>query len=281
MAVYAIGDVQGCRTELSALLEKLNFDTASDQLWLVGDLVNRGPDSLGVLRLVKGLGDSAITVLGNHDLHLLAVALASETPGIRHTMDDVLTAPDRDELIDWLRQRPLAHYDAALDTLMVHAGVPAQWDALKTLQLARELEEALRGPDAGEFLTAMYGREPSIWSDSLQGFDRLRCITNGLTRLRYCQPDGTMDFACKLPVGQQPDGLLPWFDLAYRQLGSRRVVFGHWSALGYMERDNLLALDTGCIWGGPLTARQLDAPDGEAVQVPSTMPRKRFRKESA
>jgi len=274
MAVYAIGDVQGCLSELQQLLDKLKFDTASDQLWLVGDLVNRGPDSLGTLRLVRSLGEQCITVLGNHDLHLLALCIADSTPDISHTMQDVLDADDRDELIDWLRQQPLAHYDAALDTLMVHAGIPPQWDGLQTLQLASEVEAVVRSDEAAAFFTAMYGKEPARWDDALTGQDRVRCITNQLTRLRFCTADGTMNYDYKGPVGGEPDDVSPWFDLPDRNIGSRRIVFGHWSALGYLNRGDVIGLDTGCVWGDRLTAIQLDDPEAEAVSVPSSLPRK-------
>jgi len=275
MAVYAIGDLQGCYDELRKLLDQLAFEPGKDQLWIVGDIVNRGPDSLNTLRFVKSLGDHCISVLGNHDLHLLALCLADTTPEVNHTLQDVLEAPDRDELIDWLRFRPLAHYDAAIDTLMVHAGVPPSWDGLQTLQLASEVELVLQSPAAADFLTAMYGKEPALWNDALSGIERLRCITNALTRIRYCYSDGKMDFDFKGPIGEQPADLQPWFELPDRRTGSRRIVFGHWSALGLKQTDTLLCLDTGCVWGGSLTAARLDLPEAEITSVASSLP-KRF-----
>ncbi len=274
MAVYAIGDVQGCYNELRQLIDKLQFDPEHDQLWLVGDLVNRGPDSLATLRYVKSLGDACITVLGNHDLHLLALRFASKTPDIKHNLQPILEADDADELLQWLRQRPLAHYDAALDTLMVHAGIPPYWDGLKTLQLAREVETVLRSDAAAAFLGAMYGRKPRRWSDNLEGHDRLRCITNSLTRLRLTRADGSMDFAYKGPLKGRPANLSPWFEHPDRATGSRRIVFGHWSALGLLQQEKLLGLDTGCVWGQQLTAIQLDVPDAKPVQVESAQPKK-------
>ncbi len=272
MAVYAIGDVQGCYSELRTLLDKLAFDPAKDQLWLTGDLVNRGPESLQTLRFVKSLENACITVLGNHDLHLLALRFAPAPPDISHNLSPVLQASDADELFDWLRNRPLAHYCAALDTLMVHAGIAPAWDGLKTLQLAAEVEAQLRSDDAPELLQAMYGRDPARWDDGLNGAPRLRCITNHLTRIRLVSADGGMDFSYKGPLDQAPAGLMPWFKHPELASGSRRIVFGHWSALGLVREDKLVGLDTGCVWGGSLTACQLDVPDAEPVQVASEQP---------
>jgi bis(5'-nucleosyl)-tetraphosphatase (symmetrical) len=276
MAVFVIGDVQGCCDELKLLIDALNFDAGKDQLWFVGDLVNRGPKSLETLRFVKGLGDAAICVLGNHDLHLLALA---KTPraAVDDQVDDqglqpILQADDRDELINWLIQRPLAHYDEQLDTLLVHAGVDAAWSITDTLKLAGEVENTLRSAQAQEFLTAMYGSKPSHWDDTLAGMERLRFITNCLTRIRYCTREGELDFAEKLAPGTQPDRLLPWFDLPERKTGSSRIVFGHWSTLGLMQHPGLIALDTGCVWGESLTAIRLDA-DAPPVQIASQQPR--------
>ncbi len=260
MAVYAIGDVQGCHAELARLLDILKVDPAIDELWFVGDLVNRGPRSLDVLRLVKSLGRAAIVVLGNHDLHLLAYAVA----GLARIPDDdlrqVLDAPDCAELVEWLRARPLAHYRPDLNTLMVHAGVPPAWDPLQTVKLAREVERVLRGADCAWFLREMYGNEPDRWSPTLVGVERLRFITNALTRIRFCHPDGRLDFDAKGPPGSQPAGLVPWFDLPGRATRLVRVVFGHWSSLGLVQQSHLLGLDTGCVWGRTLTAVRLDGP---------------------
>jgi bis(5'-nucleosyl)-tetraphosphatase (symmetrical) len=258
MAVYAIGDIQGCCDELKLLVEKLRFNQQRDQLWFVGDLVNRGPQSLATLRYIKSLGSAAVCVLGNHDLHLLALAHNPATPVTDTDLQAVLQAADRDELIAWLQQQPLAHYDAELDSLMVHAGVAQNWDTEKTLSLAAEVEAVLRSEQAADFLLAMYGSKPSRWSDSLRDTDRLRFITNCLTRIRYCTPDGELDFDAKLAPGSQPDHLLPWFKLPERATGNTRIVFGHWSTLGLLQTPTILALDTGCVWGETLTAVRLD-----------------------
>lgn len=260
MAVYAIGDVQGCYDELSRLLDLLKVDPADDEMWFVGDLVNRGPRSLDVLRLVKTLGRAATVVLGNHDLHLLAFGLAGSARVPDNDLRQVLDAPDRDELLDWLRHRPLAHYRPDLNTLMVHAGIAPAWDPLQTVKLAREVESALRGRGHPQFLRDMYGDQPDAWSPALTGTERLRFIINCLTRIRYCHPDGRLDFADNGPPGSQAPGLAPWFDLPQRAAQSVRIVFGHWSSLGFLQRANLLCLDTGCVWGRTLTAVRLDGP---------------------
>jgi bis(5'-nucleosyl)-tetraphosphatase (symmetrical) len=257
MATYAIGDIQGCYTSLRRLLSQIPIDPAKDKLWFVGDLVNRGPDSLAVLRFVKGLGNQAVVVLGNHDLHLLARAEGHNRNARKDNLDSILTAPDRDELLDWLRHRPLAHYDAKKDVLMVHAGVPPQWDLAQTLACARELEASLRGPGYQGFLGAMYGDEPSLWSQDLTGINRLRFITNCLTRMRFCNADGRLDLIAKGPLGSQSQGYLPWFQARNRATQEVRIVFGHWSALGWFAADNVWCLDTGCLWGGDMTALRL------------------------
>jgi bis(5'-nucleosyl)-tetraphosphatase (symmetrical) len=267
MAIYAIGDVQGCHSELARLVDALRFDSARDELWFVGDLVNRGPDSARVLRYVRSLGERALTVLGNHDLHLLAVASGNPARARDPDLKAVLRERDADELIDWLRQRPLAHYRADLKTLLVHAGVPASWDPLLTIKLAREVEGVLRGPLATGFLTNLYGDEPDAWSAQLSGMPRWRFIVNALTRLRYCRPDGSLDFAEKGPPDAASPGLRPWFEVPGRASSTVRIVFGHWSSLGFIQRDNLLGLDTGCVWGRKLTAVRLDGP-ARVVGVP-------------
>ena len=232
MATYAIGDIQGCYTSLRRLLDQLDLDPAKDRLWFVGDLVNRGPDSLAVLRFVKGLGNQAIVVLGNHDLHLLARAEGHERNAKKDNLDDILNAPDRDELLHWLRHRSLAHYDARKGFLMVHAGVPPQWDLAQTLAYARELETALREPGYQRLLTAMYGDQPSLWSDSLVGMDRLRFITNGLTRMRYCNADGRLNLTAKGSPGSQPQAICPGFRPPTgrrRQCASSLVIGPPWA----------------------------------------------------
>ncbi len=262
MAIYAVGDVQGCYAELARLLEDMRFDAAADRLWLVGDLVNRGPESLAVLQLVKSLGDSAITVLGNHDLHLLAVA---EGVGELHrsdTLDEILNAPDRDELLHWLRhQRMLYAQDGYV---LVHAGLLPQWSVAQAESLAREVEAALRGDDCGAFLARMYGNSPG-WDDSLSGYKRLRVIVNAFTRMRICTKEGEMEFKFKGEVQNIPADYLPWFDIPNRASRDATVIFGHWSALGLKIEPRIIALDTGCLWGGPMSAIRLD--DRQLFQV--------------
>lgn len=260
MAIHAIGDVQGCHDELARLLDALHVDPAADELWFVGDLVNRGPHSPEVLRLVKSLGRAAVVVLGNHDLHLLAFALAGHSRVKDRHLRAVLDAPDAGELLDWLRTRPMAHYRPDLNTLMVHAGVAPAWDPLQTVKLAREVEQALRGEDCAAFLASMYGDEPARWSAGLTGTPRLRFIVNCLTRIRYCSPDGALEFASNGPPGTQAAGLVPWFEVPGRAAAAVRIVFGHWSSLGFLQRANLLGIDTGCVWGRSLTAVRLDGP---------------------
>jgi bis(5'-nucleosyl)-tetraphosphatase (symmetrical) len=267
VAVYAIGDVQGCFTALSALLDKLRFDPARDRLWFVGDLVNRGPDSLTTLRFVRDLGERAVTVLGNHDLHLLAVAAGKAKPKRRDTLAEILAAPDRDALLDWLRQRPLLHHDAALGYTLVHAGLLPQWDLALAERCAREVEAVLRGPRCTNFFEHMYGNLPDHWNESLHGDDRLRVIVNGLTRLRYCDLEGAMDLHQKGPPGTHPPDLLPWFRIPQRRSAALRVVFGHWSTLGSYRGDNVLALDSGCVWGEHLTAVRLDSATPEFTSI--------------
>lgn len=271
MAVYALGDIQGCCDELTALLEAISFDLDRDRLWFVGDLVNRGPKSLETLRLVRKLGDAAICVLGNHDLHLLALALTDDVPADAGNLTEVLRAEDSDQLIDWLRRQPLAHYDPGLNTLMVHAGIIAPWSVVDTLEHAGEVADTLASERAPEFLQAMYGRKPNAWSETLGGMDRLRFIANSLTRIRFCTADGALDFDHKLEPGTQPDELQPWYESRGRATAATRVVFGHWSTLGLMQTETLIALDTGCVWGGSLTAVRLDG-NKETVQVPSRQP---------
>jgi bis(5'-nucleosyl)-tetraphosphatase (symmetrical) len=259
MATYAIGDVQGCCDELQELLRQLNFGRG-DRLWFVGDLVNRGPKSVEVLRFVRGLGSRAVVVLGNHDLHLVTQHEGFERPRPDDSFHDVLAAPDRAELIDWLRQRPLMH--AADGYVMVHAGLLPQWSIGQALELAREVEQALGAADYREFLANMYGSEPAQWSDQLAGWDRLRVIVNAMTRLRFCTPEGKMDFRAK--GTKPPRGYQAWF--ALRPGDEPPIVCGHWSALGLKLTSRLAALDSGCVWGGRLTALRLE--DRSIHQVP-------------
>lgn len=257
MAVYAIGDVQGCLAPLEELLARIGFDPNSDTLWLTGDLVNRGPQSLEVLRYVRGLGASAVTVLGNHDLHLLARAAGKSRAKARDTLDALLAAPDRDELLAWLRERPLLHHDAALGYTLVHAGLLPQWDLAAAQRLAAEAEAVIAGTHSELFYDHMYGDLPDHWRDELRGPERLRVIINAFTRLRYCDREGNMDLREKGAPGSQAPDLMPWFDVPARRSRELRVVIGHWSTLGFQVRDDLVALDSGCVWGERLTAVRL------------------------
>jgi bis(5'-nucleosyl)-tetraphosphatase (symmetrical) len=255
MALYAIGDLQGCLEPLQRLLDEIAFDPARDRLWFVGDLVNRGPDSLGCLRFVKGLGPTAVTVLGNHDLHLLCVAEGIHGQRKRDTLDGVLAAPDREELLDWLRHRPLMHVEGAF--ALVHAGLLPDWTVEKARGLAGEVEIALQGPGWRRFLSVLFGNEPERWSDSLAGFDRLRAIVNAMTRLRVCRRDGSMDMSFKGEPGEKHEKRIPWFEMPGRASATHTIVCGHWSVIGLRLEDRLITLDTGCVWGNPLTAVRL------------------------
>lgn len=260
MALYAIGDVQGCREALEDLLEQVAFDPAQDTLWLAGDLVARGPDSLGVLRLVRELGPAAETVLGNHDLHLLAAHYGASEAKPRDRTGPILAAPDRVELMDWLRHRPLLLADATHDVVLTHAGIPPGWSLEKTRGLAREVEAELQSPEIAVFLMHMYGNEPALWSDSLAGMTRLRVIINHLTRMRLLHAaDGALDLQYKEDLAGIPPGLRPWFDVPNPALTVGRVLFGHWAALeGRTGNPRIIALDTGCVWGRHLTAYRVD-----------------------
>ena len=281
MPTYAIGDIQGCYRELTELLAAIQFRRERDQLWFVGDLVNRGPQSLEVLRFVRSLDDAAITVLGNHDLHLLAVALggASAQDKLRNddTLTDILNASDRDELLDWLRKQPLLHHDTRLGYTLIHAGLPPQWDLRTAHACANELEGALRDDQSMKELFAhMYGNEPDQWSANLRGTDRLRFITNCFTRLRACDDDGRINLKYKGTLKSIPEGFHPWFRAPNRRSEELRIVCGHWSALDYYDSrntsENVLAIDTGCVWGGRLCAVRLDI-EAEPVFTPSRQPR--------
>lgn len=264
MATYAIGDVQGCYAELRALLEKIHFDERCDHLWFVGDLVNRGPGSLQTLRFVKRLGERAVTVLGNHDLHLIAQAYGQGRVRGDDTLEPVLHAPDCDDLIDWMRTLPLMH--VAEGYVMVHAGLLPQWSVGTAQSLASEVEQELRGPRHLDFFSRMYGSKPNLWTESLAGADRLRVIVNAMTRMRFCTPDGVMEFKTKGDSTQAPPGYVPWFDAPGRRSAETTIICGHWSALGLKLLPNLIALDAGCVWGGQLTAIRLE--DRAIAQVP-------------
>lgn len=274
MALFAVGDIQGCYDEFQELLARIAFDPRRDRLWLVGDLVNRGPKSLEVLRLVRDLGDAAITVLGNHDLHLLALALSTmEPPKSQDTLANILAAPDRHELLQWLRRRPLLHYDAQLACALTHAGLPPQWDLAIAQACAREVEAALRDDGTMKTLFAnMYSDQPNRWSDDLQGAARWRFIINCFTRMRVCDADGALNLKYKGEVQNIPAGLYPWFRAPHRRSRELRIVCGHWSALGYHDADNILALDAGCVWGSSLCAVRLDQREAP-IFVPSRQPK--------
>ena len=267
MAIFAIGDVQGCFDELIALVEKISFDPAADQLWFVGDIVNRGPCSLETLRWIKELGDAAITVLGNHDLYLLAAHAGIKNIEPSRSFHPILQANDVDELIHWLRHRPLMHYDASLNTAMVHAGLLPQWKIYQSLSLANEVENVLRADNYIDFMDNMYGDTPNLWDASLTGWSRLRIITNSFTRLRYCTEEGVMNFSHKGPPGTQPPKMRPWYEISARNSQDTTVVFGHWSTLGYKNKHNVIATDTGCLWGGNLTAVRVDHTKKTVFQI--------------
>jgi bis(5'-nucleosyl)-tetraphosphatase (symmetrical) len=262
---YLIGDVQGCCDAFDRLLAEIDFSPSRDHLVVVGDLVNRGPDSLGTLKRLRAFGDAVTCLLGNHDLHLLAVAHGVRKPRKDDTLDDILGSKKRAEWLDWLRQRRMAH---RLDGwLLVHAGVVPQWDADQTLALAAEIEALLRGPGLPDLLNTMYGNEPAQWSDTLQGPERWRFVINVLTRIRFCTPEGRLDLKIKEGADAAPPGFKPWFDIPGRASAGTPMAFGHWSTLGRIDRPDLLALDTGCVWGGQLSAVRIDGGRREWVQV--------------
>ena len=270
MPTYAIGDVQGCYDELCALLDEIRFDPSADRLLFAGDLINRGPKSLEVLRLAESLGDRALNVLGNHDLHLLA---AAEHVRVRKgdTLDDILNAEDRDQLFDWLRNCPVLYHDPELDFYLVHAGLVPQWTMKDAMGLAAELETCLRGPGLDDYLAGMYGNQPDLWRDDLEGQDRLRILTNVFTRLRFCRRDGSLDLDEKGVPGEQPEGLYPWYAHPDRKSRGARIVFGHWAALSMSEDEEkkygAYHIDQGCVWGGALTALRME--DMRRFSVPS------------
>lgn len=267
MALYLIGDIQGCDEALGRLLDTLAFSPSRDTLYLLGDLVNRGPASLAVLRRLIALGDSARALLGNHDLHLLAVSHGVRKPHRSDTLDEILQAPDRHALLHWLRQRPMALQ--VNGWLLVHAGVLPQWDTQQALALAHEVESELRGADWGVLMHNLYGNTPDRWRDGLRGYDRLRVIVNALTRLRFCSAQGTMEFATKDSADAAPAGFLPWFDVPGRRTVGTPIAFGHWSTLRSTPTPGVLPLDTGCVWGGCLSAARLGPADAvEIIRVP-------------
>jgi bis(5'-nucleosyl)-tetraphosphatase (symmetrical) len=265
MATYAIGDLQGCYKSLLDLLEKINFDKTKDKLWFAGDLVNRGPDSLSTLRFVKSLGENAIAVLGNHDLHLLAIAY-----GVKSTrsqdLQRILDAEDRDELLLWLSTRPLLHHDVRLGYTLIHAGIYPQWTLKQAQDNAAELENALKN-NLTEFLNHMYGDKPDSWNESLSGSERLRFICNCFTRMRFCHQDSRLDFSSNAAPGTTPDGTMPWFEIPNRKTCNEKLLFGHWSRLGAVNQKNIYPLDTGCVWGGKLSALRIDTEITQYIRI--------------
>jgi bis(5'-nucleosyl)-tetraphosphatase (symmetrical) len=270
---YLVGDLQGCCDALDRLLATLDFSPSRDHVHLLGDLVNRGPQSLATLQRLASLGDAATCLLGNHDMHLLAVAAGVRKPHKGDTFGDVLADPRREHWLDWLRHRRLAHKTDGW--LVVHAGVVPQWDADTTLALAGELEALLRGPDLGEFLKVMYGDQPARWDPGLQGFARWRFVLNVLTRIRFCAADGTLEFATKEGTGAAPAGYAAWFEQPLRRTAGTPMAFGHWSTLGLIDRPQLLAIDTGCVWGRQLTAVRVDGGRREVIQIDCPAPKAR------
>lgn len=271
MAIYCIGDIQGCDGALGRLLDTIGFSASRDTVYLLGDLVNRGPDSAAVLRRCMQQGDAIRCLLGNHDLHLLAAAHGARKPSRRDTLASVLDAPDRSALLEWLRHQPLArsHEHSGQSLLMVHAGVVPAWSTADTLARAQEVQDVLRSPDLPAFLHAMYGNTPDHWDDDLTGTDRLRVIVNALTRMRFCSSRGVMDFESTESASAAPEGLMPWFDVPGRRTAGTLMAFGHWSTLGWLNRSDLLGLDTGCVWGGCLSAVRFGKTlaDRELLQV--------------
>ncbi len=266
MATYAIGDLQGCYDSLLRLLDKLNFNEPKDTLWFAGDLVNRGPDSLSTLRFVKSLSDNAITVLGNHDLHLLAIA-AKHKKTKDSGLKEILNADDADDLLNWLRKQPLLHHDPRLNCTMVHAGIYPDWDLQDAQKYANELETVLRSDDYLDFIFNMYGNLPDKWDDELKGWERLRIICNIFTRMRYCENDGTLNFKSHGAPGTHPENTVSWFEVPNRKAMESKILFGHWSTLGIINKKNIYALDTGCVWGGKLTALRIDTENPEYISV--------------
>ena len=261
MTCYAIGDIQGCYDPLQRLIEKIQFDPSQDQLWFAGDLINRGPKSLETLRFIKLLGDSARSVLGNHECHFLATAFGQKKSHRSDTFSDILDADDAEELIQWVRALPFFYEDTVLGYCMLHAGLPPQWSIDDTRQHAKELTQHIQSNQAEEFFAAMYGNQPDMWQEDLTGNDRLRFIINCFTRMRYCDEHGRLNLKEKGEVGTQATGLIPWYDAPNRQTVEQKIVFGHWSTLGFQQQHNATCLDTGCLWGGSLSALALDGTE--------------------
>ncbi|EON93413.1 diadenosine tetraphosphatase [Marinobacter lipolyticus SM19] len=262
MTDYAIGDIQGCYDRLRDVLDKVDFSPSRDRLWVAGDLINRGPASLETLRFIEGLGESGVVALGNHDLHLLAVALGGHQTRKKDTLDGILDAPDQARLVDWLRQQRLCIHDSARNLFMAHAGLPHIWTPEQAVAHAREVESVIAGSAAEEYFTHMYGNKPERWDDSLTGMDRWRIITNYFTRMRFITADGTLELATKESANSAPEGFAPWFEFPRRD--NVKVIFGHWAALeGKTGKDQFIGLDTGCVWGGALTIMNLDS--GEKI----------------
>ncbi|CAN7597348.1 symmetrical bis(5'-nucleosyl)-tetraphosphatase [Acidovorax sp. LjRoot118] len=271
MALYCIGDIQGCDSALGRLLDEIGFSASRDTVYLLGDLVNRGPESAAVLRRCMQQGDALRPLLGNHDLHLLAAAHGARKPSRKDTLEQVLKADDRDAMLDWLRRQPLmrTHLHAGERLAMVHAGLLPAWTVDEALALASEVQQVLRGPGLSDFLHQMYGNGSDRWDPALTGMDRLRTIVNAMTRLRFCSADGVMDFESTEGAQKPPEGLMPWFDVPGRRAASTLLAFGHWSTLGLLDRPDTLAMDTGCVWGGCLSAMRFGATlaDRELLQV--------------
>ncbi len=267
MTVYAIGDVQGCFDELQELVHCIKYNPKKDQLWFVGDLVNRGPKSLEILRWVKSLGDAAVTVLGNHDLHLLAAHAGAKEIRTTSSLYSVLQAEDIDTLVEWLRRQPLIRYNKQLQFAMVHAGLAPQWSLEDAIRYSKEVETVLRSKKYKDFLYNMYGDKPNQWDGRLRGWNRLRTITNFMTRVRYCNNRGVMSFTEKGPPGTQSTRMKPWYQIKSRKSQDTTVVFGHWSTLGYINEHNIIATDTGCLWGGALTAVQIEKAELITYQI--------------
>ena len=273
MATYVIGDLQGCLTPLVQLLEQIKYHPEQDKLWFAGDLINRGQESLETLRFIKSLGSNATVVLGNHDLHLLAVSYGHGKLKRGDTLSEILTAGDRDDLMEWLRNQPLFHYDEQLNTVMTHAGIPPCWDLKQTQALAKEVEDILKSDNVDDFFANMYGNKPNKWSDDLTGLDRLRAITNYLTRMRFCDENSKLDLASKEGIDTATKGYAPWFNYPSKVPENCHIVFGHWAALeGKTHKERIHALDTGCVWGGSLTALRLE--DRQRFSTPCTINRK-------
>ena len=267
MATYAIGDIQGCYDDLLRLLEKLNFDSTSDKVWFCGDIINRGPKSLETIRFIKSLGDSAITVLGNHDLHFLAVNYITNKPSRYDTFSDILHAEDRNQLAHWLRHQKIFHHDPALNTSMVHAGIPIQWSISDACNYASEMEVVLQSEDPHDFFHHMYGNQPREWHESLTDWDRYRFITNVFTRMRFCDQQGRPDFKFKGDIGTQPDHLTAWFSHPDRKTINDDIIFGHWSTLSNVQQPHIYPIDTGCLWSGTLTALKINTDYKERIEI--------------